>query len=143
MTEISFHFNVPDRSEYMYRLLRKAVRQGAKVSVTGAAPTLAQLDRVLWTYDPIEFLPHALLRAGQQVPRHLGPTPVWLTDDAQQSPHHDVLVNLGHDAPAGYESFARLIEIVSTDEADRAAARQRWKHYAARGYEIHKHEVAV
>ena len=55
--------------------------------------------------------------------------------------HHEVLVNLGDDAPAGFESYARLIEIVSTDPADRATARARWKHYAARGYPIQRHEV--
>jgi DNA polymerase III subunit chi len=143
LTEISFHFNVPDPTEYLCRLLRKATRQGAKVLVTGPAPALAHLDRVLWTFDPIEFLPHAMQRAGQPVPRHLSATPVWLAEDAEHAPHHDVLVNLGHDAPAGFESYARVIEIVSTDETDRAAARQRWKHYAARGYDIRKHEVAT
>jgi DNA polymerase-3 subunit chi len=35
-----------------------------------------------------------------------------------------------------------VIEIVTGDEHDRLAARQRWKHYAARGYAIEKHEVA-
>jgi len=37
--------------------------------------------------------------------------------------------------------FERLVEIVSTDDGDRAAARARWKHYASRGYQIEKHEV--
>jgi DNA polymerase-3 subunit chi len=34
-----------------------------------------------------------------------------------------------------------VIEIVSGDDDDRQAARARWKHYAARGYAIQKHEV--
>jgi len=36
-----------------------------------------------------------------------------------------------------------VIEIVSSDEHDRQAARQRWKHYATRGYLIEKHEVGA
>ena len=56
---------------------------------------------------------------------------------------HEVLVNLGDEAPAGFERFARLIEIVGTEEAERAAARSRWKHYAARGYALQGHEASV
>ena len=51
MTEVSFHFNVPDRAEYTCRLLRKATRQGARVTVTGPGDVLSGLDRALWTFD--------------------------------------------------------------------------------------------
>ena len=141
MTEVSFHFNVPDRSEYTCRLLRKATRQGAKVAVTGPGDVLSGLDRALWTFDALEFVPHALLRANQPVPERLRDTPVWLLEDSAASVHHEVLLNLGHEPPAGFESFARLIEIVSTDDDDRFAARSRWKHYDSRGYTIVRHEV--
>lgn len=142
MTEVSFHFNVPDRVEYTCRLLRKASRKGANVVLTGPSSVLAHFDRALWTFDPLEFLPHVMLRPGQPVPERARATKVWLAEDATQPGHHDVLVNLGVDAPPGFESFARVIEIVSSEEADRAAARVRWKHYAARGYAIEKHEVS-
>ena len=141
MTEVSFHFNVPDRTAYTCRLLRKAIRQGAAVAVTGPAEALGHLDREMWTFDPVGFLPHRMLRPGEPVPDRHGATRVWLLENASDAPHHDVLVNFGADAPAGFESFARVIEIVSPDESDRLAARARWKHYAARGYAIDKHEV--
>jgi DNA polymerase-3 subunit chi len=143
MTEISFHFNVPDRTEYACRLLRKALRKGAQVVVTGTPPVLAELDRALWSFDPLEFVPHVMPRPGQELAPRLRTTPVWLVADLAQAGHHDVLVNLHDDAPAGFESFARVIEIVTPIDADRAAARQRWKHYATRGYAIEKHEVAA
>ena len=142
MTEISFHFNVPDRTAYACRLLRKALRKGAKIVVTGAPPVLADLDRALWSFDPLEFVPHVTLRPGQELAQRLRTTPVWLTADLAQAGHRDVLVNLHDEAPAGFESFARVIEIVSSDEHDRTTARQRWKHYATRGYAIERHEVA-
>ncbi len=126
MTEVSFHFNVADRGGYACRLLRKAVRQGARVAVTGASASLARLDRELWSFDALEFLPHVLLRPGQQLAARLRTTPVWLVENAAQAEHHEVLLN----------------EIVSADADDRAAARERWKHYATRGYEITRHEVA-
>ena len=142
MTEIRFHFNVPDRTEYACRLLRKALRSGAQIVVTGAPPVLANLDRALWTFDPLEFVPHVMARPGQEIAPRLRTTPVWLVADLAQAGHHDVLVNLHDEAPSGFESFARMIEIVTADERDRLAARQRWKHYATRGYTIEKHEVA-
>ena len=141
MTEISFHFNAPDRSAYACRLVRKATRRGARVAVTGSAETLARFDRELWAFDPVEFVPHVRVRPGQSVPERLRPTRVWLLEDASGIEHHDVLLNLGPVPPLGFESFSRLIEIVSTAEEDRLAARERWRHYAHRGYPITRHEV--
>lgn len=143
MTEVSFHFNVPDTLGYACRLLRKATRQGSRVTVTGDGTTLAGLDRVLWSFDPIEFIPHLLLGGRQAPAERLRATPVCLVEDLGAALHHDVLVNLGAEPPRGFESFARVIEIVSTDADDRHAARQRWKHYASRGYAIVKHEVGA
>ena len=144
MTEVKFHFNVADSIDYACRLLRKATRQGAAVVVTGSQPALSSLDRALWAFEPVEFLPHVLLQPGQAVPERLRGTRLWLSEDPAASGHHDVLVNLGQgaaQAPAGFESFARVIEIVSTDAEERVAARLRWKHYATRGYAIERHEV--
>jgi DNA polymerase-3 subunit chi len=141
MTRISFHFNVPHRLGYTCRLLRKATRQGARVTATGPDALLAELDRALWTFDPIEFVPHLRLAPGEVPPARLRATPVCLVADLGTALHHEVLVNLGDAPPAGFESFERLVEIVSTEEADRLAARTRWKHYSARGYAIEKHEV--
>ena len=143
MTEIAFHFNVPDRLAYACRLLRKATRQGARVAVTAPLATLRGLDRALWTFEPEEFVAHAVLPAGATPSERLAPTPVWLAERPDDVAVHEVLVNLGDDTPAGFERFARLIEIVGTDEIERAAARARWKHYAARGYALQRHEAAA
>jgi DNA polymerase-3 subunit chi len=144
LTEVSFHFNVPDRTEYACRLLRKALRKGAQVVVTGSPSVLANLDRALWSFDPLEFVPHVMLtRPGQDLAPRLRTTPVWLVADLAQAEHRDVLLNLHADAPDGFERFARVIEIVTPDEDDRAAARRRWKHYATHGHTIEKHEVAA
>jgi DNA polymerase-3 subunit chi len=143
MTEISFHFNVADRTDYTCRLVRKASRLGASVVLTGPAEALAHFDRALWTFDELEFLPHVLLRPGQPVAPRLRATQIWLAQDAAQPGHHEVLINLGLQAPAGFESFEKVVEIISADEAERAPARARWKHYTARGYSIRQHGVAA
>src|SRR5689334_11572705 len=142
MTEVHFHFNVPDRLLYACRLLRKALRTGASgVAVTAPLVTLSRLDRTLWTFDALEFIPHLLLRAGESLAPRLKRTPIWLVERAEQGDHHPVLVHLGEEPAVGFESFNRLIEIVSTDAEEREAARRRWKHYAGRGYELQRFDA--
>lgn len=141
MTEVSFHFNVPERLSYTCRLLRKATRLGSRVAVLAAQDVLGELDRALWVFDPTDFVAHRRLAAGEAVADRLRPTPIWLLDRVNDAPEHDVLLNLGDTVPTGFESFSRVIEIVTLDEADRSRARERWKHYSGRGYSITRHEV--
>ena len=147
MTEVAFHFNAADKIAYACRLLRKACRANARVVVTGEPALLAELDRVLWTFEPLEFVPHLRAARAGDVGERLKATPLWLLDSAADaaasSVEHQILVNLGPGLAPGFESFQRLIEIVSSDADDRQAARLRWKHYADRGYSIERHEVPV
>ena len=143
MTEIRFHFNVPSRTDYACRLLRKAARQAAPVAVTGPDDRLAELDQALWAMAPAEFVAHAWVREAEAVPAGLRDGILWLAPDPLAAPVHVTLLNLGDAAPRGFESFERLIELVSTEASDRAAARERWKGYAGRGYAIERHEVTA
>ncbi len=142
MTEISFHFNVPDRAAYACRLLRKAVRLGARVVVHAPNPVLTAFDRRLWVFEPLEFVPHVRVKPGQALVSRLQDTPVWLTEFVAEAPHRDVLLNLGAEMVQGFETFKRVIELVSSDSEDRQAGRVRWKHYSDRGYTITRHDVA-
>ena len=141
MTEVAFHFNAPDKLGYACRLLRKAVAKGSKVVVTGEAELLRDLDVALWTFAPLEFIPHCQQEGS--APAVLAASAVVLADAPRAAPHHQVLVNLGRQVPDGFERFERLIEVVTADEADRLQARQRWKHYAERGYAITRHDRAA
>ncbi len=143
MTEIAFHFNAPDKLAYACRLLRKAVSSGAQVVVTGDAASLSALDTQLWTFAALEFVPHC--RADSPVEQRMA-SPVILSADLHDPtalPHHQVLVNLGHEVAPGYERFERVIEVVTLDDTDRQWARQRWKHYADRGYSITRHDLKL
>ncbi|HUR90664.1 MAG TPA: DNA polymerase III subunit chi [Ramlibacter sp.] len=140
MTGVEFHFNAPDKVGYACRLLRKATTKGVKVAVTADSRFLRELDTVLWTFEPLEFIPHCLSNAPAQV---VDATPILLCEDARTSLHHDVLVNLGTEVPEGFERFERLIEVVTLDEGDRATARGRWQHYKARGYDIKRVDLEL
>jgi DNA polymerase-3 subunit chi len=66
-----------------------------------------------------------------------------LADAPRDTPHQEVLVNLGGSVPEGFERFERLIELVSLEPEDRQQARARWKHYQDRGYAIQRHDITV
>jgi DNA polymerase-3 subunit chi len=139
MTEVAFHFNAPDKLGYACRLLRKAMGTGARVIVTGDSETLRELDQALWTFSPLEFLPHCY---GEVTPTTLAASPLVLAESVRAAPHRQVLVNLGGPVPDGFERFERLIEVVTAQDGDRLDARSRWKHYADRGYAIQRHDLA-
>lgn len=139
MTDITFHFNVPDRLAYSCRLLRKAYQKGALVVVTGEPGTLTQLDDLLWSVSPVDFVPHCRSTA---VAPTVAASAVILAESLTGIDRSDVLINLGQALPMEFERFERCIEVVTGDEQDRSAARQRWKHYASRGYVLNKHDFA-
>ena len=140
MTEVAFHFNVPDRLVYTCRLLRKAYAAGGRTVVVGSAEQLQTLDSALWTFSALDFIPHCLASAATDV---VSRTPVVLANDASLVANAQVLVHLGEQVPTGFERFERLIELVGTADADRTHARGRWRHYAERGYQIQRHDVAA
>jgi len=143
VTEISFYFNVPSRTGYACRLLRRARREGMTVTVTGPVDALNEIDRELWTFAGPEFLAHHWIERAAEVPVSLHATTIWLGANPIDAPRHDALLNLGADTPPAFETFERVFEVVSVDDVDRQAARERWKAYARRGYPIKQHEAAA
>jgi DNA polymerase-3 subunit chi len=148
MTQVVFHANVTDPLAYACRLLRKACRVGARVVVWGPAESLKQLDRLLWTFEPAEFVPHVLIQIQSSAVdpdrvQQRQETPLWLVETLQELPEAPVvLLNLGDEPAEQLERFDRVIEIVSTSEHQLLAARTRWKHYLAAGHSPQKHEVS-
>ena len=141
MTEVTFHFNVPDKWDYVCRLLRKAGAKGARVTVTGEADAITRLDGQLWALSPTDFVPHC--EAGSADANTLAASPIVFCASCDLSPHHEVLLNLGPVVPPGFERFERLIEVVGPADADRQSSRQRWKFYQDRGYAIRRHDLAA
>lgn len=139
MTDIEFHVNVPDKLHYSCRLLRKAYRTGAIAVVTAEQELLQKLDQLLWNYSSTEFLPHC---RSDSPGATLAATPIWLAEqpDACPTASGSVLINLGQQVPCGFERYERFIEVASSLDGDRLAARDRWKYYRDRGYALKRHE---
>jgi DNA polymerase-3 subunit chi len=133
MTRIDFHTNITDKLQYACRLARKAYAARAKVVLLAESPEqAAQLDETLWTLSDTDFVPHVM--AGDPLAAE---TPVIVTDSEDaELPHYDMLVNLTQRTPAHFAQFARVFEIISTDEQDAAAGRQRYVAYKKQSYPL-------
>lgn len=135
MTRIDFHSNVPDKILYACRLTRKARAADCQVVLLTTAADLDVLDAALWAMSEDSFLPH--VKAGDPLAAQ---TPVVLTDsDAAELPHHHVLINLTDATPAHFARFERMFEVISGDEAEREAGRERFRFYKQRGYPLTHH----
>lgn len=145
MTQVTFHLGASDKALYLCRLLRKAYRQNARVRVLAEQGELARLDSALWTFDPLEFIPHACLESGATPTGAMAKTGIWLTHLHQPWPdaleRADTLINMTHEIAPQAGEFDRVIELVSDDPADKAAARQRWRQYKELGMDCQHHEV--
>ena len=139
MTQVDFHFNVPDTGRYGCRLVRKAWQAGHKVVVyCEDTRRLASFDRLLWEFAPLAFIPHVSVRHPLAER-----TPVLLTASDADVPasHRQVLVNLGERMPPAFADYARVVELVGTDAQSRQAARVRFRSYREQGYTPLTHDV--
>lgn len=140
MTEIAFHFNAPDLAVYACRVTRKLLRRDRRVVIQAAPELLKHIDELLWNMSPHDFVAHCSAGDSAEL---WNASPVLLTVESIPTPHRDVLLNLHDEVPDNFGSFQELIEIVGVESgAHRDAARQRWKHYRARGYKLVQHDLA-
>jgi len=132
MTRIDFYTHADRRLPVACQLTTKAIERGLKVALFAEDRALLEaVDRLLWTVPATGFVPHC-----HDDDRLAARTPVVLCSSAPRNGHEDVLINLSSVAPDFFARFERLIEIVTGDDADRDAARVRYRFYRERGYEI-------
>jgi DNA polymerase III subunit chi len=133
MAQLEFHTGIADVMDYGCRLLRKAYKRGSRVIVCGEPERLGRLDVQLWTFEPLEFIPHLRLRTGDAPSAAMQCTPIWLLDAGVAWPQADVVINLG-DAPLDDpQRVARVLELVGDAPEARQAGRARWRQYAEQG----------
>jgi DNA polymerase-3 subunit chi len=137
LTEVAFHTGIANPLDYACRLLRKAYRSGARVAVHGEPALLDRLDQALWTFDPLEFVPHIVLPRDGADAQRLAMSPIVLVKGAASAPSAcRVGVTLAGHPVADVGVFVRLIAIVGLDPEHREAGRQRWREYERAGHAV-------
>ena len=137
MTEIDFYTNLSDKLAFACQLAAKVVARGSRLVIFAPDESLSrQLDALLWSQPALGFLPHC--HASHALAAE---TPVLLAEQAYEVPHHETLLCLADTQPSFFSRFDRLLEIVSTDEGDKASARDRYRFYRDRGYTIRSHAM--
>jgi DNA polymerase-3 subunit chi len=132
MTDIGFyHLTRTPLERALPRLLEKVVETGARaVVIAGSSDRVEALNSVLWTYDQGSFLPHGSARDGDAEEQ-----PIWLTI-ADENPNGATVLVLAEGAQsAAVGTYARCLDMFDGNDANAvAAARERWRAYAAAGH---------
>lgn len=138
MTRIEFYSNVTDKQHLLVSLVEKALLKHRQVTVlTENVKSATDVSDGLWQHEPASFLPHVMAEHP-----HAAKTPIIIACKENAAGQMDkliqdeLLINLTEQEPQLFSRFTQLIEIVGNDESDKLSARQRYKFYRDRGYEI-------
>jgi len=140
MTEVVFHYGVPDKLDYACRLLRKVARSGLRARVVVEPGQAAALSARLWALAPTAFVAHSDSSASASVRRR---SPVLITDGDTPDDDAAVLLNLRGAMPHEPQRYQRVLEIISTDMADRQNGRARKRQYDAGTCSVSMHDAGA
>ena len=144
MTQVDFYLlqdsQPAAQTLFTCRLTEKAFKQGHQVYInTASGQQLKQLDDLLWTFRDGSFLPHGIYEACEAASATTHP--VLLGHAVEPEGPSDVLVNLSNDVPPFFSRFNRVAELVGGSEEQRQSARERYRFYKDRGYNLETHEI--
>ncbi len=137
MTRIDFYQLETDEAPLIFtcRLIEKAYRAGNQIYVhTTSSKQSGELDDLLWSFREDRFIPHA-------IEGETGKSPIKIGNDHEPVDHQDVLINLSGEVPDFFSRFERVAEIVPLNESSRDSARNNYRFYKERGYDLKYHKI--
>lgn len=128
----------PARQRFACRLAEKAYRLKNRVHINVADPATAQtMDHLLWTFRDGSFVPHDVIDAGAAQP--CAPVTIGVGSPVQDKP--DLLINLTESMAEDAGSFARIAEIVTSDEECKTRSRRHFAAYRDAGHTVDTHKL--
>ena len=109
--------------------------QQPTIILARSADQAEELDDLLWAFEPDAYIPHQI--AGAQEDQDFAP--VLIVPPELEAPHWPMVINLREAAWEG--ACERVLEVDPADPAGRESQRERWRHYKARGFALHKHDI--
>jgi len=126
------------RQRFACRLAEKAYRHKNSVHIEVADPASARvMDEMLWTFRDGSFVPHDL--SGPDAGEAIAPVTIGTRAADQLRP--DLVINLTNEIPEHPDSFARIAEIVSSDDNCKACSRQKFATYRKDGHTLETHKI--
>lgn len=145
MTRVDFYVlragSGRQRAVFACRLAEKAIGHGLATYIhTGDAAATARMDELLWTFRDGSFLPHLPVDEAARCDPD-GLTPILLGHGDSPGDRDGMLINLATEVPTFFSRFQRVAEIVAGDDPERQGARERFRFYRDRGYELNTHNL--
>ena len=134
MTEVGFyHLTRQPLERALPALLEKVSERGLRaVLIADSMERIESLNGLLWTYEQRAWLPH-----GSSREPHPEEQPIYLTTAEENPNGATVLVLIDGMRPAFLGTFERAVDLFDgRDEAQVAAARERWRAYKAAGHQL-------
>jgi DNA polymerase-3 subunit chi len=134
MTEIRFyHLQKQSLDRVLPQILEKAFGFNHRVVVRMEnEKEVDRMNGLLWTYKPDAFLPHGAKKDGQAERQ-----PIWLTDKDENPNKAGTLVltqGTMSENIADYDLCCEMLD--GRDDNAVKSARQRWKEYQDKGYDV-------
>ncbi|MCY4531156.1 MAG: DNA polymerase III subunit chi [Gammaproteobacteria bacterium] len=122
--------------QFACRLIELVYHRGYRIHVhTGNKMNAGLLDEMLWSFADDRFIPHALYSSNEvSVPVRIGVM-------EEPTEHQEVMINLADTVPDFFSRFERVAEVVPADENSRNLARQNFRFYKDRGYNLDYHQI--
>lgn len=144
MTRIDFYIiekgSVEATEKFICRLTEKAWSQNNAVYIHAEDEQHAlKYDDLLWSFSETSFVPHKISTDNIDQKTVV----IGHNSTADITSHHDVLVNLNHEAPSFFSQFERVAEIITTDETSKIKGRERYQFYRDRGYALETHKMSL
>jgi DNA polymerase-3 subunit chi len=132
MTRVIFYSNIADKHAALLLLVAKALTKRHFITLFAESEQAANgYSETLWRSVGASFFPNVLASDALATE-----TPVVINWQDDQLCQDDILVNLTQRQLTVFSRFRQLVELVGTDEHDKVLARQRYKFYRDRGYEV-------
>jgi len=126
-----------ETERFACQLAEKAFKKGHKIHIhTADNNQTERMDKLLWTYNDLSFLPHVTMNHELQAE-----TPIHISHTQDNALISDVLINLRSEVPVFYRQFDRVAELVSANAQQRESARNRYREYKQQGCAVTSHEI--
>ena len=120
------------------RIVEKAYRLGHRVYVrTGNSDDTNVLDNLLWTFSQNSFVPHQLSTESDSLE-----SPVVIGEHPPAAEGTDVVISVADDPVSDFTAYLRIVEIVGSEDREKASGRNRFRYYREHGVEPNTHRIA-